>query len=50
MMEWMEEVEDVNIACPAVDMKKMMVFTLLRTEGSEEGRTRLFRVQGTKRC
>jgi hypothetical protein len=35
MMEWMVKVEDVNIAGPADDMKKMKVFTLLRTEGTD---------------
>ncbi len=35
MMEWMVEVEDVNIAGPVDDMKKMEVFTLLCTEGTE---------------
>jgi hypothetical protein len=35
MMEWMVEVEDVSITGPVDDMKKMEVFTLLRTEGTE---------------
>jgi hypothetical protein len=44
----MVEGEGVNIACPVDDMKKMEVFTLLRTEGwSEEERTRVQDVQGS---
>jgi hypothetical protein len=35
MMEWMVEVEDDNIAGPVDDMKKMKVFTILRTEGTD---------------
>jgi hypothetical protein len=35
MMKWMVEVEDVDIDCPVDDMKKMEVFTLLRTEEME---------------
>ena len=33
MMEWMVEVEDVNIAAPVDDMKKMKVFTLVHALG-----------------
>jgi len=48
MIEWMVEVEDVDIAGPVDDMKKMKVFTLLHVQRgrSEEERRR---VQGTKR-
>jgi hypothetical protein len=35
MVDWMVEVEDVNIARPVDDMKKMEVFKLLRTEETE---------------
>jgi hypothetical protein len=35
MIKWIVEGEDVNIAGPVDDMKKMKVFTLLRTEGTE---------------
>jgi hypothetical protein len=34
-MERMVEVEDVNIAGPVDDMKKIKVFTILSTEGTE---------------
>jgi hypothetical protein len=35
MIEGMVEVEDADIAGPVDDMKKMEVFTVLRTEGTE---------------
>jgi hypothetical protein len=35
MIEGMVEVEDVNIAGPVEDMKKMEGFTVLPTEGTE---------------
>ena len=47
MIELMLEVEDVDIFRPVNDMKKMEVFILLRTEGTEGGRE-WRRYQGSK--
>lgn len=55
MIEWMVEAEDANIARPVDDIKKIKVFTLLRTEGQSEREQgfrpfRSFRAQGMGRC